>query len=127
MRDLKVVPANEASWDYLRAVFGTRGDPARCWCQRYKMAPGESWTSVGASRLALRLREQTRCRDPGSDSTTGLVGVRDREGVLRVSMGRAIQVRPGDEAARLRHLRPANRIVDFNPLSRVAQRCDAAR
>ena len=73
MRDLKVVPANEASWDYLRAVFGTSGDPARCWCQRYKMAPGESWTSVGASRLALRLREQTRCRDPGSDSTTGLV------------------------------------------------------
>jgi GNAT superfamily N-acetyltransferase len=37
------------------------------------MAPGESWASVGAARLALRLREQTHCGDPRSDATTGLV------------------------------------------------------
>lgn len=73
MLDLAVVPANEASSDDLQAVFGTSGDPSRCWCQRYKMAPGESWASVGASRLARRLREQTHCGDPSSDSTTGLV------------------------------------------------------
>jgi hypothetical protein len=73
MLDVTVVPANEASWDDLQAVFGTSGDPSRCWCQRYKMAPGESWASVGASGLARRLREQTRCGDPGADRTTGLV------------------------------------------------------
>ena len=73
MPDITVVPANEASWDDLQAVFGTSGDPSRCWCQRYKMAPGESWASVGAPRLAPRLREQTHCGDPTSDSTTGLV------------------------------------------------------
>jgi len=37
------------------------------------------------------------------------------------------QVRPGDEATWLRQLRPANWLVDFNPLSRVAQRRHAAR
>ncbi|MEV0720968.1 hypothetical protein AB0H87_41110, partial [Asanoa sp. NPDC050611] len=31
-----VRPANEVSWDDLRAVFGTRGDPANCQCQWFK-------------------------------------------------------------------------------------------
>jgi GNAT superfamily N-acetyltransferase len=70
---LTIVPANEATWDDLRAVFGARGDPARCWCQRFKMAPGESWASVGRTQHALRLRTQTRCDHPGSETTSGLV------------------------------------------------------
>jgi GNAT superfamily N-acetyltransferase len=37
------------------------------------MAPGESWASVGASGLALRLRKQTHCGDPSAAGTTGLV------------------------------------------------------
>ena len=81
MLDVTVLPANEASWDDLQAVFGTSGDPSRCWCQRYKMVPRESWASVGALRLALRLREQTRCGDPSSDSTTGLVAYLTDEAV----------------------------------------------
>jgi len=40
--EVTIVPANEASWEDLQAVFGTRGDPARCWCQRFKLQPGES-------------------------------------------------------------------------------------
>jgi GNAT superfamily N-acetyltransferase len=76
-----IVPANEASWGDLQAVFGARGDPPRCWCQRLKMAPGESWASVGASELAARLREQTRCGAPGSPGTTGLVAYLDGEPV----------------------------------------------
>jgi GNAT superfamily N-acetyltransferase len=72
---LTVIPANEATWDDIQAVFGARGDPARCWCQRYKMQPGESWASVGADELAFRLRAQTDCghRSP----TTGLVAYLD--------------------------------------------------
>lgn len=77
--DLLIVPANEASWEDLRRIFGTRGDPSRCFCQRYKMAPGESWASVGAEELAARLREQTECGNPRSPTTSGLVAFLDGE------------------------------------------------
>jgi len=75
--DLTIVPANEASWQDLQAVFGTRGDPSRCFCQRYKMAPRESWASVGTEELAARFREQTECGHPGSTTTSGLVAYLD--------------------------------------------------
>jgi GNAT superfamily N-acetyltransferase len=74
-----VVPANEASWEDLRAVFGTRGDSFRCHCQRYKMQPGESWASIGSEELSFRLRAQTDCGHPGSDTTSGLVAYLDGE------------------------------------------------
>jgi GNAT superfamily N-acetyltransferase len=78
---LEVVPANQASCDDLQTVFGTRGDPHRCQCQRYRMQPGESWASVGVEELAFRLREQTDCGHPGSGTTSGLVGYLDGEPV----------------------------------------------
>ena len=78
---LTIVPANEASWKDLRAVFGTRGDPSRCHCQRYKMLPGESWASVGAEELAFRFRRQTDCGHPESVTTSGLVAYLDGEPV----------------------------------------------
>ena len=78
---LTIVPANEASWEELQAVFGTRGDPSRCWCQRYKMQPRESWASVGADELAFRLRAQTDCGHPESGTTSGLVAYLDGEPV----------------------------------------------
>jgi GNAT superfamily N-acetyltransferase len=71
--EVRIVPANQASWEDLQTVFGTRGDPSRCWCQRYKMQPRESWASVGAEELSLRLRDQTDCDHPRSRSTSGLV------------------------------------------------------
>ncbi len=71
--EITIVPANAASWDDLQAVFGARGDPSRCWCQRYKMQPGESWASVGAEELAFRLRGQADCGHPRARTTTGLV------------------------------------------------------
>ena len=76
---ITIVPANAASWEDLEAVFGTRGDPSRCHCQRYKMQPGESWASVGAEELAFRFRVQTDCGHPESDTTTGLVAYLDGE------------------------------------------------
>src|SRR5262245_61103909 len=78
---ISVVPANEASCADLRAVFGTRGDTARCQCQRYRMRVRESWASVGAEELALRLREQTRCGHPKAPTTSGLVARLDAEPV----------------------------------------------
>src|SRR5688500_5537987 len=74
-----IVPANEASWEDLQAVFGRRGDPARCHCQRYKMAPGEAWASFPAEERAFRLRAQTGCGQPQSRTTSGLVAYLDGE------------------------------------------------
>ena len=78
---MTIVPANEASWEDLQTVLGTRGDPSRCQCQRYKMQPGESWASVGADELALRLRAQTECGHRQSSTTSGLVAYLDGEPV----------------------------------------------
>ncbi|HET9287328.1 MAG TPA: GNAT family N-acetyltransferase [Gaiella sp.] len=75
-----IVPANEATWEDVQAVFGTRGDPSRCQCQRYKMQPGESWVSVGAEELAFRLRAQTDCGHP-EGTASGLVAYLDGEPV----------------------------------------------
>ncbi len=77
--EVTIVPANEASWEDLQAVLGTRGDPSRCQCQRYKLQPRESWASVGSEELAFRLRTQTDCSRPESGLTTGLVAYLDGE------------------------------------------------
>jgi GNAT superfamily N-acetyltransferase len=79
--ELAIVPANEASWDDVRAVFGTRGDAARCQCQRYKLRPKESWASVGSEELGHRLRTQTECGHPRSATTSGLLAYLDGEPV----------------------------------------------
>jgi GNAT superfamily N-acetyltransferase len=80
-REVTIVPANDAPWEDLQAVFGTRGDPSRCHCQRYKMRPGESWASVGSEELAFRLHEQTDCGNRESATTSGLVAYLDGEPV----------------------------------------------
>ncbi|MGD9996458.1 MAG: N-acetyltransferase family protein [Ilumatobacteraceae bacterium] len=76
--EVRVVPANEASWDDLQAVFGTRGDPARCQCQWFKV-PSSEWRSTPVDERAHRLRAQTDCGHPESDTTTGLVAYVDGE------------------------------------------------
>jgi GNAT superfamily N-acetyltransferase len=78
---ISVVPANEASWEELQAIFGTRGASSRCWCQRYKLAPRESFGAFPAEERAHRLREQTECGHPGSDTTSGVVAYLDGEPV----------------------------------------------
>lgn len=69
---ISVVPANEASWDELQAVFGTRGDPSRCQCQWFK-ARDKDWRSIPVEVRSERLREQTGCGDPEAPTSSGLV------------------------------------------------------
>ena len=64
---------NRAAWSDLQLIFGTRGPAARCWCQRFKLAPKESFGSVPTDVRAHRLREQTDCDHPEATSTSGLV------------------------------------------------------
>jgi len=74
---LTVVPANQASFGDLQAIFGTRGQASRCQCQRYTLAPLESFGSTPVEERAHRLRVQTSCGDPGSSETSGLVAYLD--------------------------------------------------
>jgi GNAT superfamily N-acetyltransferase len=74
---LTIVPANQASWDDLEAIFGPTGDTSRCWCQRFRMLPKESWGSEGPEELAARLREQTACGTANAQTTTGLIAYLD--------------------------------------------------
>lgn len=76
-----VVPANEAPWADLAAVFGVRGPAARCWCQRYKLAPGEAFASWPPQDRADRLRGQSEAGHPRSESTSGLIAYAGNEPV----------------------------------------------
>lgn len=76
-----VLPANAVSWSELQLVFGTRGPGSRCQCQRYKLAPRESFGSFPPEVRAQRLREQADCGHPDADRTSGLVALLDGEPV----------------------------------------------
>ncbi len=78
---ISIVPANQASGEDLQAIFGTRGPASRCWCQRYKLQRRESFASYPAEERAHRLRVQTECGNPESDTTSGLVAYLEREPV----------------------------------------------
>ena len=78
---LRVVPANEASFEDLQTVFGTRGAATHCQCQRYKLKPKEAFSKFPAEERAFRLRQQTDCGHPKAKTTSGLVAYLDGEPV----------------------------------------------
>ena len=106
--DITVVPANQASWEDLQAVLGTRGDPHRCQCQRYKMQPGESGPR-SERRARLSVPEADRLCSPG-------VGHDER--ARRVPRRRARRLVRGRAAHRL----PAPAAQDPRPLGRAVRR-----
>jgi GNAT superfamily N-acetyltransferase len=69
--DLTIVPANEATWADLTAVFGV-SDSGRCNCQRFKTR-GWFWGQATDEQRRARLREQANCDDQEAAGTTGLV------------------------------------------------------
>lgn len=75
---LTIVPANEASWDDLVAVFGTADYPARCQCQRFKVA-GWIWRDSTQEERTAMLRAQTACGKPNAKATSGLAAYVDGE------------------------------------------------
>jgi GNAT superfamily N-acetyltransferase len=82
---LTVVPANEASWDDIVAIFGTRDYPGRCQRQRFKV-PGWIWRDSTQEERTEMLRVQTACDDPDATATSGLVGYLDDEPVGWVAL-----------------------------------------
>ena len=78
---ITVIPANQARWEDLQTVFGTRGTAVICQCQRFKLQPKESFGSFPAEERAMRLRSQTNADHPESDTTSGVVAYLDGEPV----------------------------------------------
>lgn len=58
----RVIPANEAPLEDVRTVFGTRGDPATCWCQYFKVDP-PTWKQQNIAAFEAALCDQVR--EPG--------------------------------------------------------------
>lgn len=77
---LTIVPANEASWDDLVAIFGTTDYAGRCHCQRFKVV-GWIWRDSTQEERTAMLRAQTACGDPDAAATSGLVAYVDDEPV----------------------------------------------
>lgn len=75
---VRIVPANEASWDDVAAIFGTSDYPSRCLCQRFKVT-GWIWRDSTQEQRTAMLREQTACGDPNATATSGLVAYVDGE------------------------------------------------
>jgi GNAT superfamily N-acetyltransferase len=78
--DLTIVPANQASWADLQAIFGTADYPSKCYCQHFKTRDCH-WSALTDEERRSRLREQTNCDDPQASSTSGLVAYLDQEPV----------------------------------------------
>ncbi len=78
---MTIIPANEARWADLQAIFGARGEAAICQCQRYKLRPREAFKHYPPEIRAARLKQQTNCGKRNAKATSGLVAYRDREPV----------------------------------------------
>ena len=78
---LQIVPANQAACSDLLDLFGDRGLAATCQCQRYRLAPGESFSNTLPEELAVRLHQQTACGEAAASETTGLLAYREDQAV----------------------------------------------
>lgn len=78
--DVRIVPANQASWDDLEAVLGGAScHGGRCYCQRFKLGRN-AWPGDDLDRAHM-LRDQTDCGHPESAATTGLVAYTDDDAI----------------------------------------------
>lgn len=88
---LRVSPASEVPFADVEAVFGTRGDPAHCWCQWYKI-PGSDWRRFGDEGLHDRLQDQLHASGIGrgliaydGETPVGWCAVEPRSDLPRLS------------------------------------------
>jgi len=100
---VRVEPSTPERWDDLVALFGTRGDPAHCWCQFFRR-PGVQWDlgDVAGNRSALESEVSGGDRAPGvlayaGDLPVGWVAVAPRTGYGRLMASRALAAVTGDD------------------------------
>jgi GNAT superfamily N-acetyltransferase len=73
---IEVRDATAQRWDDVASVMGTRGDPARCWCQYFRLR-GKAWQNATSSSNRDALRAQVD-QDP---APPGVIAYTDREPV----------------------------------------------
>jgi GNAT superfamily N-acetyltransferase len=73
---VRIVPASQAGWEDLAAIFGTTGYPGGCQCQRYKV-PGCFWRNSTQEQRTVMLQDQAACGEPDAPATSGLVAYVD--------------------------------------------------
>ena len=83
---ITVRPATEVPWDDVRTVFGTRGDPSRCWCQWFKVTNAE-WESTEPAQFEQMLCDQVSA----ATVSPGLIAYADGE----PAGWAAVEARPG--------------------------------
>lgn len=113
---VRVEPLTADRWDDAVAVFGTRGDPASCWCQFFRLG-GQQWrqSTAQSNREALRSQcldaQAGRTPAPGllayvGDEPAGWVAVAPRQTYPRLGRSRALtsllaaEIAPGDSEER---------------------------
>lgn len=69
-----VSPAVAARWSDVETVFGTRGDPASCWCQ-YILLSGAEWKAARTPELRRALQRRITEDAPAP----GVIAYRDGE------------------------------------------------
>ena len=74
--DVTVRSADEVPWDDVRTVFGTRGDPAGCWCQYFKLSNAE-WKAVSTEPTNDRCRDALRAQIASASPSPGVVAYLD--------------------------------------------------
>jgi GNAT superfamily N-acetyltransferase len=60
-----IVPIADAAWTDVQQVFGTRGDPARCWCQFFKLSNRQWWDESTESKEASLREQAAEATGPG--------------------------------------------------------------
>lgn len=73
---LRIIPISQTPWGDVAQVFGSRGDPAGCWCQYFKV-PNAEWVATDRKQFESMLREQSSVDGPGP----GLIAYADDEPV----------------------------------------------
>jgi GNAT superfamily N-acetyltransferase len=93
---VRIVPANEASWDDLQTVLGSADYPHYCQCQR-QIWGDRVWWYMPFEERSGHLREQTASGNPSAQETSGIIAYLEGEPVGWCA------VRPRTVYARLRN------------------------
>lgn len=70
--DVTIRAVNRVPWTDTETVFGTRGDPAGCWCQYFKLS-GAEWAEGNRAKCAADLRHQAET-DPVAPGLIAYLG-----------------------------------------------------
>jgi GNAT superfamily N-acetyltransferase len=75
---VSVVPVVDAPWEDVRTVFGTRGDPARCWCRYFKV-DAATWKAQDVAAFERSLCDEIDAARAARGAGPGLLAYDDDE------------------------------------------------